>query len=347
MVVSNRIPTSWQRNVPLATYTTLQVGGPAEYFVTVKNFEELVATTKKAQSLALPITVLGGGSNVLIADEGIPGLVVHMALDKVRKEEKGTNIEVECGAGVNFDAMIAKTVAAGWWGLENLSSIPGTVGATPIQNVGAYGVEVADLIESIAVYDYHRGNEFRLTKKECQFGYRHSIFKTKQARSWIITAVTFALSSVPCPRLSYPDLAPLRKRVSDRPQPIREHVQIVRSQKFPDWRSVGTAGSFFKNPIIDTAAYQRLQQEYPDLPGYPLTDSKVKVPLGWILDQICGLRGYQDGPVGTYERQALVLVQTGGATTADIYRLATYIKETVKTATGISIDHEVTALPVE
>ncbi len=345
MVVISRVPASWQEQVPLATHTTFQVGGPAEYFLEVRNIEELITATAHARDRHLPVTILGGGSNVLIADSGIPGLVIRMAMDEVQIKEAGDLVTFECDAGVDFDTLIAQTVASGWWGLENLSAIPGSVGATPIQNVGAYGVEVSDLISSVQVYDHTAREIINLTTNQCQFSYRHSIFKTEQARDWVVTSVTFILSKKPRPQLSYPDLAPLRTQTIDHPQRISDHVRAVRSQKFPDWHTIGTAGSFFKNPIIPSTHYQKLQQQYPELPGYPIAEGMVKVPLGWILDRVCGLRGYQDGLVGTYKGQALVLIQTGSATAADIHEFAEHIKAKVRTTTGIAIEYEVTALP--
>ena len=344
MAVKN-IPNDWQRGVSLARYTTLQVGGPAEFFVTVSNCEELQMAITCAQALAIPVTIIGGGSNVLVADAGVPGLVIHMAVAGVERLETDEQVKFRCGAGINFDTLVADTVAAGWWGLENLSAIPGTVGATPIQNVGAYGVEVADVIESVEVYDYRLERAFTLSAKQCKFSYRYSIFKSEEARYWIVTAVIFTLSRLPCPKLAYPDLAPLREHKLSEPGLVRQHVIDVRNQKFPDWKVVGTAGSFFKNPVVDIKKYQQLQIKYPDLPGYPTTEGMMKIPLGWILDRVCGLRGYQDGAVATYDKQALVLVQTGGATTADIQRVAHHIQDSVLSATGINIEYEVTTLP--
>lgn len=341
----NDLPKSWQRNVPLAPYTTLRVGGLAEYFVSVESLAQLRSACGSAREREIPVTVLGGGSNVLISDHGLPGLVIQIAIEGVQTTVNGDTVRVRAGAGVNFDAVVAQTVAHGWWGLENLSAIPGTVGATPVQNVGAYGVEVAQVIESVVVYHYSSDTSIALSAEELEFSYRHSVFKTPHAHDWIITEVNFLLSTEPSPQLNYADLSLLRELPTVTPQLVREHVRAVRAKKFPDWQRVGTAGSFFKNPIIEQEHYKRLKTQYPDLPGYQLPDGTVKVSLGWILDHICDLRGYTVGAVGLYERQALVLLQTGGATGTDIKNFATKVSGMVAAATDIDIELEVTLLP--
>lgn len=345
MMAAHNIPKNWQQAVNLAQYTTLKVGGPAEYFVSVTTDIELQSAIRLAKQNEFPITILGGGSNVLVDDDGVPGVVIRLRSDDISWSEEANQILLRCEAGACFDDVIAYTTDQGWWGLENLSAIPGTVGATPVQNVGAYGVEVADSIHSIEVYDSENDTFFMLSPTECEFGYRTSIFKTTKAAAWVITAVTFLLTTEPRPNLSYPDLTALSTEFITNSQVVRAHIQSVRAGKFPDWQLVGTAGSFFKNPIIPVIHYQKLKMTYPGLPGYPMSNDMVKVPLGWILDKVCGLRGYKDGAVGTYEKQALVLVQVGGATAADIYTVIDHISRMVRRATDIEITLEVTTLP--
>jgi len=333
-----------RENVELAPYTTLQVGGPARYFATVTSVDDLRAARQFAQQTAGPLLFLGSGSNLLISDTGFPGLVIYNQLTgQTYTEPEDSQIQLTVGAGEILDEVIAASVARGYWGLENLSHIPGTIGATPVQNVGAYGVEIADVLESVSIFDFASGEEQQLGNADCQFAYRDSVFKQPDNRLWYITSLTLRLSTQPNPQLTYPDLARLPTAEPATPAAIRDHVIRIRAQKFPDWHTVGTAGSFFKNPIISTARAADLTAQYPDLPAYPVGDDQVKVSLGYILDQVCGLRGHQTGSVGLYEQQALVLINQGG-TAADISAFAETVKNQVAEATGLTIEQEVTAV---
>lgn len=336
----------WREQEPLAPRTTFGIGGSAAYLVEVTSEDELINAVREAHRVDVPVTVLGGGSNVLIADEGVPGLTIVNRIGGIAHEVVDGMAQVTAGAGVVWDELVARTVEHGWWGLENLSAIPGTVGATPIQNVGAYGVEVAERM--VAVRAFHRvtGEWRTFSAAECSFGYRHSFFKTDEGAPWIVTAVTFALTTVPTPVLGYRDLA---TRFGDDTTPsqaaIREAVMAIRSAKFPDWHELGTAGSFFKNPTIDATAFALLKERYPELPSYAQPNGMVKIPLGWVLDKVCNLRGYRDGAVGCYEAQALVVVNYGGATAALVRDFAAHVAMHVHEATGITIEWEVTTVP--
>jgi len=332
-------------NVSLALYTTFKAGGVARYFIPVTTPDELRAAVDFATTKQLPLFVLGGGSNVLVSDAGYDGVVVYMQVRGVSYTDVSeTQVEVTAAAGEVFDDLIAETTKRGIWGLENLSAIPGTVGATPVQNVGAYGVEVADSIVSVTVMNRLTGGIEVLTNAECHFGYRDSCFKHERGATYIITAVTFLLSRVPQPQLSYADLALLEAHEELTPDIIRAAVTDIRAAKFPDWTVVGTAGSFFKNPIIINEEADRLHARYPELPLYPTADGQVKVSLGIILDKICGLRGYTKGTVGLYEKQALVLVAAVGTTTKEILAFADEIRERVYEKTQLVIEHEVNLL---
>lgn len=308
--------------------------------------EQLLAVIAYARERRLAVTVLGGGSNVLVADAGVCGVVVQMAITGIEyKEENDSVVQLRVGAGVVFDDLVAQTVVKGLWGLENLSHIPGTVGATPIQNVGAYGVEVAQCIVSVEGVHRHSGEQRVFAAAECQFGYRHSLFKTPEGQPYIITHVTFALSKVPRPRLEYADLARWAEGRSDIFLPdIRSAVVTIREGKFPDWHKEGTAGSFFKNPIIGSELAEKLRAQYPELPLYATDDGRVKCALGFILDRICNRRGYRQGAVRLYEKQALVLVTDRGATSQEVQEFASEICAEVKEKTGIEVDWEVTKL---
>lgn len=338
------------KHVSLAPYTTLKVGGPAEYFVEVRSMDALSGAVEWAEEHGVEITVLGGGSNVLVSDRGIKGLVIRNMIDAFAVEEReDKTVRVIVGAGVHFDGLVGETVVRGWWGLENLSAIPGRVGAVPIQNVGAYGVEAKDLIEWVEVYDTQTNEVRTMMNHECMFAYRDSFFKTMEGRNLIVTRVAFVLSRTPQPQLTYRDLSEwfIEKEESPSLAAIRAAVMSIRTHKFPDWHEVGTAGSFFKNPILTQETFDALKSKYPELPGFQTDHGDVKVPLGWILDHILGLRGESDGSVGTYKEQALVIVNNGGATTEDIVRYAEYVAERVRTEVGIEVEWEVTRLGID
>ena len=242
------------------------------------------------------------------------------------------------------DSLIQETVNKGLWGLENLSYIPGTVGAVPVQNVGAYGVEVSDIISQVTVLNCDTKKIEIIDNKNCNFSYRDSFFKTQLGKKSIILEVGFVLSDIPLPKLSYADL---NKKFLNTPptlELIRQEIINIRKNKFPDWKTTGTAGSFFKNPIISLASAQHLISLYPDLPTYNMFENKVKILLGYVLDKICNLRGYKIGKVSLYENQALVLVAEDKATTEEIIFFAKFVAEEVYKKTTLRITFEVTVL---
>jgi len=332
-----------QEHVTLAPYTTLKVGGVGRYLAVVDSVGAVEPVRQFALQTAVPVLVLGHGSNVLIPDSGFAGLVL---INQITGRSYTTNADgtthATFGAGEDWDAVVADTVERGYWGLENLSHIPGTVGATPIQNVGAYGVEVSERIVSVAAISLVTGAVRTFTPAECQFSYRDSYFKTESGRDWLITDVTFILHSTRAAAvLTYADLrtfaaAHLDYTAAD----IRAEIISIRSTKFPNWQTIGTAGSYFKNPSITLAQVAALLDRYPALPHWPQPDGTVKVSLGWILDQVCGLRGYTDGAVSLSAHQALVLLNTGDSATA-ITEFAQYVADTVYKKTHITIEPEV------
>lgn len=336
-----------KENIPLAPYTTLKIGGSAEYFVEVYDITELHDAVSFAHEKSLPISVIAGGSNVLVSDEGVNGLVIKVALEGVSLEEDiNSSVVVSAGAGEDFDAFIARAVQSGWWGIENLSAIPGSVGATPVQNVGAYGLEVRDVIEWVEVFDTKANDTKRLTVSECSFGYRDSIFKHEEGKKYIVTRVAYRLKKDGEPQITYRDLAEWFAGAGDTPTlaEVRAAVMRIRSRKFPDWNTTGTAGSFFKNPVISHEEYESLKETYADMPGYKLEDGSVKVPLGWIFDKILDARGVTEGNVGTYEGQALVVINHGSATQKEVDAFANKLAQNVFDATKITIEREVTSM---
>lgn len=331
-----------RENVPLSQYTTLKVGGRARYFIEVKTMEDLEKAGQFASQTALPFLVLGGGSNLLISDHGFSGVVIFNQMKGREYKDNGDRTSIlSVQAGEVFDEVIADTVSRGLWGLENLSSIPGTVGATPIQNVGAYGVEVSELIIAVETYHLLTGIKKVFEKSECNFGYRDSFFKTTEGKGYVITAVHFKLSTIPAPKIKYADLAKRFNEIKPNQLEIREAIVDIRSKKFPDWHLVGTAGSFFKNPIISLAESEILSSFYPDLPIYKTEDGMAKISLGYVLDKICNLKGYREGDVQLYTEQALVLVNYGSENADEIKKFAEKITKIVFDKTKIIITPEV------
>jgi len=330
-------------SVSLKSYNTFGLEAAAEFFAVAKNSANLANLLSYAKEKSLPVIILGGGSNVLIQAD-IPGLVIRNEILGIEYKEVGSEVEVIVGAGVMLDDLVAETVAKGYWGLENLSHIPGTVGATPVQNVGAYGVEVSGLIKEVEVLDKISCKTQVYSNDECQFSYRNSVFKTSEGKDKIVTNVTFLLSMLPKPQLEYSGLHTKLEPENPTQQEIRNLIVSIRSGKFPDWTKVGTAGSFFKNPIIGNEQYQKLKNKYPDLPGFSSGDGLVKIPLAWILEHVCNLRNYREGEVGTYEGQALVVVNYGNATADQIKNFAEDIAQKVLEKTEINIEWEVTKL---
>jgi UDP-N-acetylmuramate dehydrogenase len=329
-----------QKNIPLAQYTTFKIGGPASFFCMVKTEDELLQAVEFARREQIQFFVLGGGSNVLIHDKGFNGLVIKICLEGIEYRDDGV---VTAAAGENWDELVEETVSRGFYGLENLSAIPGTVGATPVQNIGAYGAEVCNTIIFVRALDTKMMEFVELSNDECKFSYRDSIFKHDKGR-YIITQVAFKLSKTGEVNTSYREVREYVTKhniANPTPEDIRHAVIEIRWGKLPDWKLWGTAGSFFKNPIIKADHFERLQGEYPGIPGFPEEDGKIKVSLGWILDRVCDVKGLCVGNVCTYEKQALVLVAKPGATSEEVVKLAHDLMDMVKEKTGIQIEGEV------
>lgn len=334
-----------QENILLKHYTTFRIGGPARFFVAVKNNIELTDALVFAQEKRLPIFVLGGGSNIVVGDEGFSGLVIKMEFSGIEYgDEKDGKIEVKVGAGEEWDTFVKETVGRGLHGLETLSYIPGTVGAAPVQNIGAYGSEVKTNIAWVEAMHIETG-EFRMfSNVECEFTYRMSFFKKTEGRKYVITRVGFMLEKHGSPNISYKDIQTYIKENNITEitlQKVRDMVIAIRTKKLPSVKDYGTAGSFFKNPILLKEKYQKLLTNFPEMPHYPVDGMNVKIPAGWILDTLCGFKGYRDQHVGVYKNQALVLVNFGDATSFDVKKLAQKMIDCVKEKTGIELEREV------
>jgi UDP-N-acetylmuramate dehydrogenase len=326
-------------HVILAPYTTFKIGGPADFFCSVTTEDKVHEAVEFAREKKIPFFVIGGGSNLLISDTGFPGLVIL-------NELKGITLKgdiVSAAAGESWDGFVEHTVSKGFSGLENLSSIPGTVGASPVQNLGAYGVTTGQFIHSVRAFDTKDMKFVDLSNADCIFEYRDSMFKHEKGR-YVVTRVDFKLEKGGKANIDYKDLREyFSAKKTDTPtsQEVRDAVISIRANKLPDWKLWGTAGSFFKNPVVSAEKYVELKNKYPDLPGFPESNGKVKLALAWILDHICNAKGMMNGNVGTYEKQALVFVAKSGATAAEVVELAQELMKRVKDATGITIEGEV------
>lgn len=318
----------------LQPFNTFGLASTAQAFVTLNDLAQLPAISALASKYPSWF-VLGGGSN-LVLGESIPGLVIHAALRGIRLVETRDDAWiVEAAAGECWHDFVAYCVAQGWSGLENLALIPGTVGAAPVQNIGAYGVELADRFDSLSAWDVHNARMHTLSAEECRFAYRDSLFK-HEAR-WIITSVRLRLPRPWHAVLGYPDLQKAGELASA--QAVFDAVCAIRRVKLPDPAETGNAGSFFKNPLVDAVTRDGLLAEHPGLVSYAQPDGRYKLAAGWLIDQ-CGWKGRSLGPAGVHDRQALVLINRGGATAADIMRLAAAIQNDVLVRYGVQLEPE-------
>ncbi len=342
-----------QHNVALAPYTTLGIGGPARFFCDIRTEHDIVDALHYARKYDLDTFILGGGSNLLISDEFYEGLVLHMAIPGVNVTTRGDKILYDAGAGESWDALVDRAVRDGCSGIECLAGIPGTVGGTPVQNVGAYGQEVADTIHSVRVYDTESESFTDLPAAQCGFRYRQSIFNTTEAGRYIVTRVRFALTKNGAPKLAYADLqkhfanASAEPTLSEAACAVREIRRSKGMLLVPGDADCRSAGSFFKNPIVDAAILPKLAQilhiEEEKIPRYPATPGHVKLPAAWLLEQAGFTKGFAMGPAGISSRHTLALINRGGATAADIKALRNAIQRAVETRFGIHLHQE----PVE
>jgi UDP-N-acetylmuramate dehydrogenase len=339
-----------QQNVPLAPLTTLQVGGPARYFAQAASEDDARGAVDFARAKALPLFVLGGGSNLLVADSGWPGLVLKIAIGGIAQQEEDGAVLFDTGAGVNWDQLVAQAVASNCAGVECLSGIPGSVGGTPVQNVGAYGQEVSETIESVRAFDLKENRTVVLSKNACSFRYRTSIFNTTERGRYIILRVTYRLTRGGSPSLKYADLQKHFENSGSPPSlgEVRDAVRQIRQSKGmlivpgdPDCRS---AGSFFKNPVLSEAEFRDLarQAESRDLkiPSYPALDALRKVSAAWLVENSGFAKGFTLGTAGISQKHALALINRGGARASDIVHLKETVQHGVEKAWGIILEPE-------
>ncbi len=347
------MPPSWiEANVPLAPLTSLELGGPARFFADARSEAQASEALDFARQKGLSTFVLGGGSNLVVGDAGFDGLVLRTSWRGLSFREQGAEVRLECAAGEPWDEVVAASVRRGLSGLECLSGIPGLAGATPVQNVGAYGHEVADALHSVRVLDCQSREVRELHAAACGFSYRHSRFKDAPDRA-LVLALTFVLRPG-TPQIRYQELARALAGV-ERPTPeqVRSTVLRLRGQKSmvvdardPNRRS---AGSFFTNPVVsagqaaqlvEQAMAQRLVAAPEEVPRYPLPDGRVKLAAAWLIERAGIQRGWRTGNVGVSSRHALALVHHGGGTTAELIRLALHVRDTVARRFAVTLRPE-------
>lgn len=337
-----------QDNISLKPYNTFGIDVKARYFSSFSTIEEMadLISFSSSKNSKLPALTLGGGSNILFTQD-YDGLVMKNELKGIELvKETSTHYYVRAAAGENWHQFVLHCIENNYAGIENLSLIPGNVGASPMQNIGAYGVEIKDVFEELEAYDLDENKLVIFNKSACEFGYRESVFKRKLKNRFIITNVTFKLNKVPEFKTSYGAIQQELEAMQVEELSIRaisNAVINIRSSKLPNPAEIGNAGSFFKNPTIPQRQFEALQIEHPAIVGYPAKDKTVKVAAGWLIEQ-CGWKGYRKGDAGCHAKQALVLVNFGNASGIDIYTLSTEIMHSVEQKFGILLEREVNVI---
>ncbi len=342
-------------NADLRPYNSFGIAARAACLAEIEHGEELEPAIALAEKRGLPMLLLGGGTNVLFAGD-FPGLVLLM-------RNRGVEIDRESGvvkaaAGENWHELVRTCLEGGLYGLENLALIPGSAGAAPVQNIGAYGVELESFFVGLELFDCADSSLREMSREDCKFSYRDSVLKQSQVQSRlqplsppqpqprVVCSLTLQLPREPAPNLSYPALAEELEGIAEpKPQDVFEAVCRIRRRKLPDPAEIGNAGSFFKNPIISQDEFEQLSSRYHSPPSFPAKEG-VKVPAGWLLDQ-CGFKGYEKGAAGVYERHALILVNRGGATGRELHQLAMEMRDSVHSEFGIILEPEVRIIAAE
>jgi len=330
-----------KENFSLKNYNTFGIDAKCRFFVECSSVDELSNFLINHQKQDLPLMILGGGSNVLFTQD-FDGYILRPFIKGINViEESENDILVKVGAGEDWDEFVEYCVEKGWGGVENLSLIPGNVGTCPIQNIGAYGVEVKDVIEEVESLEIENLTRNIYKKEDCNFGYRDSIFKRNLKGKQIITHVSFRLQKRPVFKLNYGSLTEELSKFNELSlKNIRKAVIDIRDSKLPDPKEIGNSGSFFKNPVVKESIAKELKQEYENIPMYNQGNGTVKVPAGWLIEK-AGWKGKRIGDAGVHENQALVLVNYGSASGKEIFNLAKKIQQSVKTKFDISIEMEV------
>ena len=330
------------RDYSLLAHNTFGIEARCKRFLEYASVEEACQLVGLLAEEDNPLLILGGGSNLLLTGD-YPGTVLHSAIRGIHVVEQGDDVYLECGSGEVFDDVVAFAVKHGYHGAENLSIIPGEVGASAVQNIGAYGVEAKDIIYKVEAVEIATGKVVVFNNADCEYSYRQSKFKHEWRDKYLVTHVVYRLSKAFTPDLDYGNIrTALAAKGIECPtaQQLRDIIIEIRNAKLPDPKVQGNAGSFFMNPIVDKAKYEELASRYTNMPHYTIDAEHEKIPAGWMIDQ-CGWKGKSLGNAGVHDKQALVLVNRGGATGADIVRLCKAIQKDVKSKFGIEIHPEV------
>lgn len=328
-----------EKNYSLKEHNTFGIDVRAKMFIEYSSKDELIDYIEK-EGLQPPFLHIGSGSNLLFLRD-YEGVILHSLIKDIEiLEESEDALTLRVGAGYDWDEFVAYTVSKEWYGLENLSLIPGEVGSSAVQNIGAYGAEAKDFILQIDTVDTE-GNPRTFFNDECNYSYRYSIFKEPQNKKYIVTHVYFKLSKKRCFNIEYGSLKNLLSGLPSLTlQAVRDAIIQVREEKLPDPKQIGNAGSFFMNPVVTMSKFLQIQDEYPRMPHYVINEEQVKIPAGWLID-VCGWKGRFLGNAGVHDKQALVLINRGGATGEDVKRLALAIQKDVKDKFDIDIFPEV------
>ena len=332
-----------QTGVSLKKYNTFGIEAKGKYFVDITSEDQLKELINSDIYKNNPKLILGGGSNLLFTQD-FDGLVIKISIKGLSKIKEDTDaVDIKCGAGENWHQFVLYTIDNGYAGVENLSLIPGTVGAAPMQNIGAYGVEIKEVLESVEALDVSTGEKRVFNNAECEFGYRQSVFKTILKNKYIITGVTFKLRKQPSFNISYGAIKDTLSQMGIEEltlKAVSDAVISIRKSKLPDPAVIGNAGSFFKNPEVEESVYLSLKEKYPTVPGYPAAKGFIKVPAGWLIEQT-GWKGKKVGETGVHKDQALVLVNYGQAKGNEVWSLALEVQKSVKEKFEVDIIPEV------
>lgn len=335
-----------KNKVSLDNYSTFKIGGEAEFFVVVETEAELIEALEWAKENKKDIFILGSGSNSLFSDNGFSGLVIKNEIKGIENiSEDDKEVIVRAFSGELWSKLVYYAINKDLYGLENTFYIPGTVGAAPVQNIGAYGVELKDIFSSLEAIDLNSGEKKTFNISDCHFGYRDSIFKREFKNKYFILSVDFKLSKEKKLNLNYPDIQRVLSERNILEPSLKELVEIIREirdSKLPNPGILPSAGSFFKNPIISPEHFAKLENKFPDIKSFP-DEKGIKIPAGWLIEK-CGFKGQKFGSVGVYEKQALIIVNFGGAKQKDVLDLVKNIKQAVFETFEINLEEEVNIL---
>lgn len=327
-----------RKDAPLKELTTIKIGGKADFLVSIANKEDLIKAVQAIKAKSVPFTIIGGGSNIIAKDEGFRGVIIRNRMSGI--EINGTT--VKANAGEEWDVVVEQSVEQGLSGIEALSHIPGTAGAAPVQNIGAYGQEIADTLVELEAYDTQNEQFVTLKNTECGFSYRNSIFKSSEKGRYIITSITLELTKTP---MQPPFYASLEKYLTENnvtyydPKTIRDAVIAIRANRLPNPKIHPNAGSFFKNPIVEKWRLDEVEKEYGEIPKYDMGENKFKVPAGWLIEQ-ADMKDYAAHNLKTYQNNSLVIVNDNNATYEDLKNFRAEIMAAVRDKFRIELSQE-------